>query len=311
MPTASPRQQFLLVLAVLCMIALPAGLTLHTARVLPAAAASTANPSPYGYTVSLLLFIVPILVIALWLVPLDGVKVSKKSFVRTIATLFPLGALLDYFFAHAFLTFPNPRTVSGIPGPSLHGSVPLEEYVFYLTGFMVVLLIYIWLDEYWLAAYSVPNESALRTQFQRLLRFHPWSLLLAAVLIAAATAWKFHAEGKLGFPGYFIFLVLATLIPSSALFPEALPVINWRAFSLTLFIVLLISLLWEATMAVPYGWWGYNHVYMMGVYITAWNDLPLEAVCVWIAVTYETAIVYEIIRRWQSSRRPAKHAFLG
>jgi len=39
--------------------------------------------------------------------------------------------------------------------------------------------------------------------------------------------------------------------------------------------------------------------------------LPIEAVFVWVAVTYATAIVYEIVRRWQSSGKPAHRAFLG
>ena len=61
-----------------------------------------------------------------------------------------------------------------------------------------------------------------------------------------------------GFPGYFVFLVVGALGPSSALFSSAVPVVNWRAFSLVLFVILLTSLLWEATLGVPYGWWGYQ-----------------------------------------------------
>ena len=51
-----------------------------------------------------------------------------------------------------------------------------------------------------------------------------------------------------GFPGYFVVLVIGALGPSALLFPSALPVINWRALSLTLFFNLLTSLLWEATL---------------------------------------------------------------
>ena len=95
-----------------------------------------------------------------------------------------------------------------------------------------------------------------------------------------------------GFPGYFTFLVLGALGPSAALLPAAMPVINWRALSLAVFILLLISLLWEVTLAVPYGWWGFQDSAMIGLRITAWNRLPIEEVCVWFAVTYETVIVY-------------------
>src|SRR5271168_2677438 len=146
---ASPLSSFRLVIAILGMIAVPAALTLHTVHVPAAVDASVVNPSPYGYTVSLLLFLVPILVIGFWLVPKDGVRVSKKSFVWTIGILFPLGAALDFFFARVFFTYTNPGATLRISAPALGGGVPVEEYVFYFTGFVAVLLIYIWLDEYW------------------------------------------------------------------------------------------------------------------------------------------------------------------
>ena len=140
--SGSPRSSFLLVLAILAMLAVPAALTLHTVRVAPQAAASVASPSPYGYTVSLLLFIVPILVIGLWFVPREGVRISKRSFVRTIAILFPMGVILDFFFARSFLKFPDPGATLGIAAPALGGSVPVEEYLFYFTGFVAVLLLW-------------------------------------------------------------------------------------------------------------------------------------------------------------------------
>jgi len=327
----TPRSSFLAVMLVLGMLVIPTALTLRRIQVPAVVDVSAPNPSPYGYTVSLLLFIIPILVIGGWLVPRDNVKISKKSFLRTIAVLFPLGVILDFFFAHLFLKFPNSNATLGIPAPALGqclnchiflgtpehviiGSVPLEEYVFYFTGFVLVLLLYIWLDEYWLSAYTIPPSDELRTNFQRLLQFHPASLILAVGLAAASILYRHiydmhHAPP--GFPGYFLFLVIGALGPSTALFPSVLPVVNWRAFSLTLFVILLTSLLWEATLGVPYGWWDYQHTQMMGVFVTAWNFLPIEAICVWIAVTFQTVMVYEVIKRWQSSGRKARHAFLG
>ena len=307
----SPRSNFLLIAAILAMLALPAALTLRTVRVSPQMALKTPDPSPYGYTVSLLLFIVPILVIGLWFIPREGLKVSKKSFIRTVAILFPTGVILDFFFARTFLTFSNPEATLRVRAPALGGGVPVEEYIFYFTGFVAVLLIYIWLDEYWLNAYSVPVDAGERMNFERLLRFHPQSLAWAAVLIAAAIVCRRCMVPAPGFPGYFTFLVVSAVGPSAALLPSAMPVINWRAFSLTLFIILLTSLLWEATLGVPYGWWGYQDAEMIGIRITAWSRLPVEAVCVWVAVTYVTAIVYEIVRRWQSSGKALRRAFLG
>jgi hypothetical protein len=310
-PAPSPRTSFLLVAAIFLMIAVPAALTLHTVRVAPAIDPAARDLTPHGYTISLLLFIVPIVAIGLWFLPREGVHVSRKSFARTIALLFPMGAALDFFFAHLFFTFPNPVATLRIEAPALGGGVPIEEYFFYFTGFMAVLLIYIWLDEYWLAAYTVPVDAQRRTDFDRLLRFHPQSLIIGLVLIASAIFFRKMFVSPPGFPGYFIFLVVAALGPSAALFPSALPVINWRALGLTFFLILLISLLWEATLALPYGWWGFRDAQMIGIYITAWNRLPIEEVLIWCAVTYATVIIYEIVRRWQSSGKRARHAFLG
>ena len=225
----SPRSSFATVAIILGMIVLPAALTLGRVRVPAVVDVAAPNPSPYGYTVSLLLFLVPILAVGGWLVPRDDVKISKKSFVRTIALLFPLGVVLDFFFAHLFLKFPNVNATLRIPAPALGnggsghifvgspnhiivGSVPIEEYVFYLTGFVTVLLLYIWLDEYWLAAYSIPGDDPIRGAFQRLLRFHPESLISAVILIGAAILYRHLFLPSLpGFPGYFTFLVIAAL----------------------------------------------------------------------------------------------------
>jgi hypothetical protein len=239
------------------------------------------------------------------------VKVSKRAFWRTIAILFPVGAALDFFFARVFFKFPNPGATLGVTAPALGGGVPVEEYVFYFTGFVAVLLTYIWLDEYWLAAYSVPANAAERARFDRLLRFHPQSLVWAVVLISAAIVYRRAFVAAPGFPGYFTFLVIGALGPSAALLPSAMPVINWRALSLAMFIILLTSLLWEVTLAVPYRWWDFQDDAMIGLRITAWSRLPVEEVCLWVAVTYATVIVYEILRRWKASGRRIWRGLVG
>jgi hypothetical protein len=313
-PSRSPRRSALVVVAMLAMIVLPAVLTLRTVHLsaLAPAIATTPGASPHGYTVSLLLFVVPILVIALWFFPQEQISVSKKSFFWTIGLLFPIGALLDFFFARYFFVFPNSAATLGIKVPALGAPVPIEEYGFYLMGFLCVLLLYLWLDEYWLAAYSIEGASAQRRQFRRLLKLHPESVVLAVVLVAGAIFFKKYLSGSpAGFPGYFIFLALTALVPSSALLPSARAVINWRAFSLTAFFVLLVSLLWEVTLAIPYGWWNFRAEQMLGVRIAAWGGLPIEEVCLWMAVTYATVIVYETVKCWQGSGRSMRHAFFG
>jgi hypothetical protein len=139
-------------------------------------------------------------------------------------------------------------------------------------------------------------------------------LIVGAALIGAAWIYKEHGASigaHDGFPGYFTFLVAGALVPSVSFFPVARYFINWRAFSLTAFFMLLISLMWEVTLALPYGWWNFQHRQMIGLFIGPWNDLPIEEVCVWIAVTYATAIVFEIVKLWQASGRTMKEALVG
>ncbi len=309
---ADKRVSAWVVVAMLAMLALPATLTLHTVRLSSVVDVRVPDSSPHGYTVSLLLFAVPILVIGLWFLPREGVHVSKAAFGWTIGILFPVGALLDFCFAHLFFRFPNAGATSGIRAPAIGGGVPIEEYLFYLLGFISVLLMYVWMDEYWVHAYTVPAEAEERYDFARLLQFHPASVVLAIVLLAAGVLGKRYITGATpGFPGYFVFLVMGALGPSAVLFPAVRPVVNWRAFSLTFFFLLLTSLLWEATLGVPYGWWVYQKEHMLGVEIRAWAGLPVEAVLVWIVVSYMTVMVYEVVKRWKSSGRTARSAFLG
>jgi len=302
-----------IILGILAMVILPAALTLHSVRS-PATLTVADNPSPHGYTWSLLLFVVPIATIAIWFLPSEGLEIPRRAFWTTIAILVPLGFLLDFLFAQWFFCFPNPKATLGILAPALGPWVPIEEYFFYFTGFVAILLLYVWLSEFWLAAYTVPDHPGEARATERLLRFHPMSLVLAIALIGAAWFYKKHFAAlpdRAGFPGYFSFLVAGALIPAMSFYPVARRFINWRALSLTIFFVLLISLLWEATLALPYGWWNFQHRQMIGLFIGAWDDLPIEEVCVWIAVNYATVIVFEVIKVWHASGRTAREAFLG
>lgn len=301
-----------IVAMMLAIVAIPVGISLHTVRVPATILISSSNPTPLGYSWSLLLFIIPILVIGGWFLPSERVRIPKRAFWRTIWILVPIGFGLDFFLAHRFFEFKNSGATLRFGAPAIGGPVPVEEYVFYFTGFLAVLLLYVWLDEYWLAAYNEKGFSSKTGQVQRLLKFHPASLLVGLALIAAAILYKrVYSSSPDGFPGYFTLLVIGGMVPSASLFHAARRYINWRAFSLTIFMILLISLFWEATLAVPYQWWGYQEKEMIGIFIGAWAGLPIEAVMVWIAVTYGTTIVYEIMKAWQASGKSAKCAFLG
>jgi hypothetical protein len=296
----------------LAMVAVPAAITLRAVSSPGTLHVSNSNPTPHGYTWSLLLFIVPTVVIGFWFLPGEGVEIPRRAFWWTIGILVPLGFGMDFFFAHWFFVFPNSGATLGIGAPALGAPVPAEEYIFYFTGFLCVLLIYVWLDEFWLVAYNVPDYPGESKKISRLFQFHPTSAIIGVVLIVVAVVYKkMLSPYPNGFPGYFTVLVVGGFVPAVSFFPTARPFINWRAFSLTLFIILLVSLLWEATLALPYQWWGFQSAQMTGLFVGAWARLPIEEVGVWIAVSYATVIVFEIFKLWQASGKKARQSFLG
>jgi hypothetical protein len=303
-----------IVIAMLAMIVIPAAITLQTVQHPAPLAPVNQNSTPHGYTLSLLLFIIPTAFIFGWFLPSEGLHIPRRAFCWTLAILVPLGFSLDFFFAQWFFDYPNVGATLSIRAPALGRPVPVEEYVFYFTGFLAVLLLYIWLGEFWLAAYNVLDYPGEAKKVRRLLQFHPTSLILAALLIGAAWFYKKRLalpEDQAGFPGYFTFLVAGALLPAVSFFPVARRFINWRALSLTLFFMLLVSLLWEATLAVPYNWWNFQHRQMMGIFIGAWSALPIEEVCVWVAVAYATAIIFEVVKVWLASERTLRDALMG
>jgi hypothetical protein len=246
------RRSFYVVFAIAAALVVPAAIALRTV-IHPGVLQSTSdNPTPLGYTWSLLLFAVPIGALAWWFARRPDLQFPRAAFWRTIAVLAPLGFLLDFLFGNVFFIFPNKAATLRCEVPAIGGSIPIEEFVFYLTGFMLVLLSYIWCDEYWMAAYNVPDYNAAAKDIPRIVRFHFASVVLGVVLIGAAIAYrKFLSGASEGLPWYFIYLVCASLIPSAGFFRTAQRFINWRAFSFTFFLLLLISLLWEVTLALP------------------------------------------------------------
>ena len=158
------------------------------------------------------------------------------------------------------------------PAPARGGPVPSEEYLFYVGGFLFVLLLYIWCDEDFLLLYNVPDyrEAWATTGRTRVAEFDAISLTGAAVLIAAAWVYKAEiARGPFrgGFPGYFAYLTLLGVAPAVGFLKTTRQFINWRAFAVTFQVVVAVSLLWEATLAAPLGWWRYQPGEMTGVVV--------------------------------------------
>src|SRR4030095_13925421 len=160
MESRESRQPFQVVLAIAALLIIAAALTLRTVAHLAVLQLSSDNPTPLGYTWSLLLFIIPIGALGWWFARRPDLQFPRKAFWQTLAVLTPLGFALDLVLGNAFFIFPNKSATLGWEIPALGGTIPIEEFVFYLAGFMLVLLSYIWCDEYWMAAYNVRDYAA-------------------------------------------------------------------------------------------------------------------------------------------------------
>ena len=177
--------------AIIAVIVLPAMLTLNTVKVPITGSDVKLNPTPLGYTVSLLIYLVPVLALYWWfsrrcpegdgairrnsrvvlgrlLAPPREYQLDyrRSAYRRTLLTLIPLGFLLDIVLGHEFLKFDNREaTLTIIPlfrafdftTGQFVPHIPVEEFVFYTLGFMAILSVYVWCDEYWLDRYNVDD----------------------------------------------------------------------------------------------------------------------------------------------------------
>jgi hypothetical protein len=315
-----PNREFGVVLGMLLAIAVPATISLLGVKhALDVSYRPGTNPSPYGYTLSLALFVVPAATILWWFLRQSRYHLERRAFYLTLVWSVASGVVLDVLFGNSFFTFPNALATLPLRAPGYDprvgwtASIPLEEFAFYILGFATILLVYVWSNVYWCGAYCADQMEERAARVDRLLRIHAKSGIVAIAFLVVAIAFKYlgpHSD-RAGFPGYLTYLTFVAVVPSLLLFDSAKPLINWRALSLTAFVLMLVSLLWEVTLAIPYGWWGYRERQMVGLFVPAWGRLPIEAVLVWIASTWGTVILYESMRLLLHMHRPISHALFG
>lgn len=317
--TPGPPARILFV--ILIVLAIPATIALDTATVTPEELAAGADASPLGYTWSLVLFYFPVLVVAVWLLRHPLYPVQKKALGLALAILLPLLTLLDVFLGNLFFTWPNADAslkvfVWGyVFGQGWVKNVPIEEFLFYAGGIVATILVYIWAKEYSMPAANLDAEEYRKTAqaASRVAVFHPRTLVVAVVAFAAALAYKKLGNHPYpeGFPGYFLFNLVAIATPMAMFWRVVGRFINLQAFLFMMSSLLWVSMLWEATLGLPYGWWGYHPQQMMGIFINAWSDLPLEAVLVWIAGGWASVTVYEVIKLYLHSERSMLNLLFG
>ncbi len=300
---AGPRT----VLAIIGVLLIPACITLASVRHPAGRGPGAGEASPLGYTWSLSFALVPVVAI------LAAARARRRSgkhwrpgtpwrtVAATIALLGTTGMLLDVFFGYTFFAFPNqgatvrigfwgfdPASGRWIPG------LPIEEAAFYYSTVAAELLLYVWLSSAFVARYSPDRTRADRGP-------RPWLHWPAALpgvgLIAAAVLYtEFIRPVPARFPGYLIFIVAVALIPSCLLHRATRHAINWQAVAFTTLAAALVDLVWEATLAGPYGWWAYRQDMMIGLRITAWHDLPIEAPLLWLVSPFCVVTVYTAIQ---------------
>jgi hypothetical protein len=247
------------------------------------------------YTVSLLLWIAPLCAMTAFFIKKRLLSPEKwYALLFSIALLAAVGIVLDLLFALRFFSFPEPAAVMGIT----IRRIPIEEFVFYITGFWFILFLYVFCDEWYLKKYNVTDETyaRYRAKLKKVVFVHLRGVWWAVGLFTAAFLYKrFFNPGGDFLPGYFTFLLVVAYAPFILFFKVTRKFVNWPAFTLCLILTSLISIIWEVTLALPRGYWGYQEGAMVGIFIPVWHRLPIEAVTVWIFCTL-VILVYEFIK---------------
>jgi len=299
-PQKSDRTGPRTVLGIVSILLIPACITLAAVR-LPAGHHGPAEPSPLGYTWSLSFALVPIgAILAVTRARLPA-RTPWRTVGATIALLGSAGMLLDIFFGYSFFDFPNEGATMRIGfwgfDPARGGWVPglpVEEAVFYYSTVAATLLLYVWLSATFLSRYS-PNLTIADLEPKPWLCW-PAALPGVGLIVAAMLYAELIRPEPARFPGYFIFIMMVALIPPCLLHRATRHAINWQAVAFCTLACALVDIVWEATLAGPYGWWAYRQDMMIGLRITAWHDLPIEAPILWLLSPFCVVTVYTAIQ---------------
>jgi hypothetical protein len=263
--------------------------------------------------------------LALWGIPIlylwpvfrsitaEGTGRRRRALRWSAGTIVGLGIVLDFLLGYLTLRFPG---CSAPPGtgpylwclPAVGGRIPVEELLFYAMGPVAMVLVYACADELWLSRYNPPDDLLDLKLIQP-----SRNLIIAAAgaAVAALVLWRVNGT----FPTYFVFLAAGALLPAIFFYRAIGNLTNWPAFAVTLLYVLVTSLIWEVTLAIPRQWWGYEPSGMIGLTIAAWSRgdaiFPVEAAVVWLFAPFSSLLIYEFAKALTHHPRPTKVALLG
>jgi hypothetical protein len=267
------------------------------------------------YFTSLVLWGIPILY--LWpvfsTITADGTGRRRKALRWTAGTIVVLGIVLDFVLGFLTLRFPGCNEPADVAPyvlclPAVGGRIPVEELLFYAMGPVAIVLVYACADERWLSCYN-PKEDLLDL---KLIQVSPRLLIVAAgAALTALVLWRVNGN----FPTYFAFLAAGAVLPAMFLYRAIGKLTNWPAFAATTLYVIVTSLVWEVTLAIPRQWWGYEPSGMIGLTIAAWSRgdaiFPVEAAVVWLFAPFSSILTYEFAKALTHHPRATKVALFG
>lgn len=267
------------------------------------------------YFTSLALWGLPILY--LWpvfrAITADGTGRRRRALRWTTATFVVLGIVLDFALGYLTLRFPGCSEPAGAGPylwclPAVGGRVPIEELLFYAMGPVAMVLVYACADERWLSRYN-PKDDLLHLT---LIQLSPRLMIVAAgAALTALAIWRVNGH----FPTYFAFITAGALLPAMFLYRAVGNLTNWPAFAVTTLYVIVTSLVWEVTLAIPRQWWGYESSGMVGLTVAAWSRgdaiFPVEAAAVWLLAPFASMLTYEFAKALAHHPRATRVALFG
>jgi hypothetical protein len=283
----------------------------------------------YGYTMSLSLIVLPLVSLVWWYhvmrkTDTDGkLRRLVRATIKDSAIAGFVFVIFDALFATKLFSFPDSNATVGLMfwGYMWSGdcstlwnvhrvfscyerTIPIEEIIFYVGGAAVLRGTYLWASEDFVNRYSMSDGDYVLAakRVPRLVKVNWAALVVMLTILAIGIYLKHRLDG--GFPIYLMLQALIVSSPVVLLYTTVRDFVNTRALLMVMVLQALVSVIWEATAALPYGWWNYKPEGMIGIPVPPWSNLPIEASLFWISVGWSAIFLQEVTKiKVRSERR--------